>query len=95
MLTLEKAAAIVEALQNWLEDSYTSGEIPTASLTYTQYTMSISVDGICIWDDQTSGEDNDAFAGVVENGEEFTLEMFKAEWLSRVRQLAAPILEGI
>ncbi len=50
---LDRAIAIVDQLQEWIESTDGLSVVPQAGLTYTQTTLSVFIGEVTVWDDQS------------------------------------------
>lgn len=84
MATTAEVIEIVDELQLWLESQCEMGMAPAAMLHYTAYTSSISIDELCVWDDQDC------------QGEEgLTLQWCKDKWLEYVHSLCSQFMSKV
>lgn len=80
MATNAQIIKLVEELQHWIDEQVDAAVFLFASATIARDSASISIGGVCIWDDQDHNPHGD---------EELTLEWLKASFLRELAGLGS------
>lgn len=74
-VSLERASEVVDQLQQWINERDGLDRVPHANLTYSAYSLSVSIGDECVWTDHEDDLD------------ELTVDLLKTRFLESIESL--------